>query len=175
MKYKLLIILISLGFLSTSCNPECDQPFPEGKHLINTDEAGHSIAMEGYDIVAIYNTKKLIKGSQEFTSKINGVNYHFSSDVNKKMFDNNPEKYQPQFGGFCAVAASFGNAEELTTYDLFDLKDGKLYFSKSERAHKMWKKDPQKIIDKATNRWNCIVSENGVAISDTYSEPSNIK
>jgi len=171
-----LIYITSLILLTSISSQVYAQkcPIQEDKHLINTDEKGQNIAMEGYDIVEYFNTKQE-KGNPNFTAVYQGINYLFISENNKNSFEAKPEKYLPQYGGFCAVAASFGKAEELQTYDLYEVKDGKLYFSKNSKAHKLWTKNPDKVIGKANEKWPCIVKDLGLKIEDPYKEPTSIK
>ena len=82
----------------------------------------------------------------------------------------------PQYGGFCAVAMYFNKAEELQTYDIYDVIDGKLYFNKNKKAKKVWdNKTPEKIIERSDINWNCVVIDLGLDINVPYKEPASIK
>ena len=173
----LIYTLVFSGLINVlgSCTPKCDKPFPDGMHLVNTDEAGKNIAMEGYDLLTYFD-KKPQKGKADFISTYQGVKYQFVSLENKTAFDENPEIFLPEYGGFCAVAAYFGDAEELQQFDLFEVVDGKLYFNKNEKAQKVWiDKTPQRMIPQADQNWNCIVTDLGLDIDQPYEEPKSIK
>jgi YHS domain-containing protein len=174
MKYRLIIVLLTLTTTFNACSQKCNLPFPEGKHLINTDEEGKNIAMESYDILTYFEGKPE-KGNSKFSSNYEGINYLFVSEAHKDTFDTNPQKFLPQYGGFCAVAASFGKAEELQTFDLYEVVSNKLYFQKNKKAAKVWKKNPKKVIARASNNWNCLVNKYGLDINKVYREPSEIK
>jgi YHS domain-containing protein len=58
---------------------------------------------EGYDVVAYFNNTS-IKGDKKFTSEFKGVPFKFSSKENLVTFDKSPQRYVPQYGGFCAYA-----------------------------------------------------------------------
>jgi len=176
MKAKIIMTLIVvIGAVLSSFSQKCKLPFPEGKHLINTDEAGKNIAMEGYDLISFF-TGNPVKGDETISSTYEGITYLFASEENQNAFDKEPTKYMPQYGGFCAVAMFFGKAEELQTYDLYDVIDGKLYFNRNKKAKAFWdKKTPKKIIKKSDSNWNCVVTDLGLDINQTYKEPESIK
>ena len=169
---QITLILVLVSFSIQMSAQKC--PVPEGKHLINTDEAGNNIAMEGYDLVQFFANKKE-KGNFDFKATHQGIDYLFVSETNKNKFEANPKAYLPVYGGFCAVAAYFGKAEELQTYDIYEVVDGKLYFNKNSKAEKIWKKNPKKIIKKADYKWPCIVEDLGLKIDEPYIEPKSIK
>ncbi|MGX1930971.1 YHS domain-containing (seleno)protein [Flagellimonas sp. 2504JD4-2] len=172
---KIFTLTATLLFALSSCSQKCDKPFPEGKHLINTDEAGRNIAMEGIDLVSFFNGSPL-KGTDAYSFSYEGITYLFASQDHKNAFAENPAKFMPQYGGFCAVAMFFGKAEELQTYNLYHVVDGKLYFNKNEKAKKMWdKKTPEVIIQQSDKNWNCVLTDLGLDITEPYKEPESIK
>lgn len=98
------------------------------------------VAIGGYDSVAYFTIGEATKGDQALTTSFKGAEWRFSSQENLDLFLADPEKYAPQYGGYCAYAASKGalakgDPEAWTVYE------DKLYlnFSKSVRA--LWKTD----------------------------------
>ena len=172
--FKITLLLATLGFCINLSAQKCKLPYPEGKHLINTDEAGKNIAMEGYDLLSFFANAPE-KGSTDHMAEYQGIKYLFVSEDHKNSFNAEPTKYLPQIGGFCAVAASFNKVEELQQYDLYEVVDGKLYFNRNEKAQKLWKKKRKKVIRNAENNWNCLVTEMGLNIDEPYKEPEQIK
>ena len=172
---KIFTLLTLLTITFSAHSQKCKVSDTVGKHLINTDEAGNNIAMEGYDLTSFF-AKNPTKGSEAYASSYEGITYLFSSQANKVKFDKAPTTYMPQYGGFCAVAMYFGKAEELQTYDLYDVVDGKLYFNKNAKAKKLWdKKGAQKIIKRSDKKWNCVLADLGLDINEPYIEPKSIK
>lgn len=172
---KIFTLLALLTLTFSAYSQKCKRIVPEGKHLINTDEAGHNIAMEGYDLTSFF-VKNPVKGTEANSSTHQGITYLFATEANKAAFDKDPTKYMPQYGGFCAVAMYFGKAEELQTYDIYDVVDGKLYFNKNAKAKKLWdKKGAKKIIRRSDGKWNCILAKLGLNIDEPYTEPKSIK
>ncbi len=62
----------------------------------------NGIAIHGYDAVSYFNMSKPVKGSEKFKHSWNGAAWYFSSESNRSLFAETPEKYAPQFGGYCA-------------------------------------------------------------------------
>jgi YHS domain-containing protein len=67
------------------------------------------VALEGYCPVAYFAANKPILGSPEHASTYDGVTYHFVNADAKRMFDNEPEKYLPAYGGWCAFGMAIGD------------------------------------------------------------------
>lgn len=157
MKSISLLISILFSFFNYA-PPSCDKNMPADMRLDFVNE--QNIALDGHDVTAFFTDQQVRKGNANYASQIDGITYQFASDAAKQLFDENPTKYTPQFGGFCAVAASF-NKVEPSQLDLFDIYKGKLYFARNEKAQKMWNKKKGKIKKRAENLWPCLVIDNG--------------
>jgi YHS domain-containing protein len=72
----------------------------------NVDASG--VILDGYDAVGFFTDNKPVKGDQQFSATYEGATYYFASASNRDLFNANPEKYKPQFGGWCAYAVSLG-------------------------------------------------------------------
>ncbi|MFT5250949.1 MAG: YHS domain-containing protein [bacterium] len=81
---------------------------------------------EGYDVVA-YFSNEATKGEDNFVSEHNHVNYKFSTAKNLKIFNSNPEKYVPQYGGYCAYAVAVKGEKIGVNPKTFQIIDDKLY------------------------------------------------
>ena len=66
-------------------------------------------AIRGYDTVAYFTENKPVKGAEEFSYEYKGAQWLFSSAENLELFKAEPEKYAPQYGGYCAYAVSKGS------------------------------------------------------------------
>ena len=155
---KLTFCALSFALLALACTPTCEQAMPSNKALDFTN--AQSVALNGNDVTAYFTQKKVVKGNSSFQSTQEGIIYHFASSEAKALFDANPMKYLPQFGGYCAVAASF-NKVEPSQLDLFDVYEGKVYFARNEKAQKMWNEDKSGIKETANMLWPCLVISNG--------------
>lgn len=81
---------------------------------------------EGYDVVA-YFSGEAVEGEKGFTATHAGGTYRFSSQANLDTFKANPDKYVPQYGGWCAYA--MGDSGELVDINpkRYEIRDGKLF------------------------------------------------
>ena len=59
-------------------------------------------ALQGYDPVAYFTSGAPVKGDDAFTADYMGAKFKFASAVNRDAFIEAPEKYAPQYGGYCA-------------------------------------------------------------------------
>lgn len=112
----------------------------------------NNAAINGYDVVAYFKEGKPIKGSPELPVVYKGVNWFFSSKANADLFKASPEKYEPQYGGYCAFGCSRGYKAK-TSPDAWTIVDGKLYLNYNTDVRETWNKDQQGYIKKADVNW----------------------
>lgn len=111
-----------------------------------------SVAIEGTDPVAYFTEAKPVEGSKEFTHKWAEANWRFASAKNRDLFKANPEKYAPQFGGWCAFAVSRGYTASIEP-EAWSIVDGKLYLNYSPSVRKQWQADVSGNIQKGMENW----------------------
>ena len=109
-------------------------------------------ALRGYDPVAYFTDERPVKGSSDITTVHNGATWHFSSKTNKELFEGNPEKYSPQYGGYCAYGMANGFVVS-SDPEAFTLVDGKLYMNYSLGVRNTWLKDVTANIESADKNW----------------------
>ena len=132
--------------------------FGQNKTLLNLDKLG--IAIQGYDPVAFFTQNRPVKGRPEFESKDNGERYLFASADDKSAFDANPAKYEPQFGGFCAYAAS-KNRTAPVKIEAFQIVNGRLLMQYDLDIRKEFNKDTEGNLQKADKNWPGLVQKEG--------------
>lgn len=132
--------------------------FGQNKTLLNLDRQG--IAIQGYDPVAFFTQNRPVKGRPEFASKYNGARYLFASTEDKSTFDANPAKYEPQFGGFCAYAASQNHTAPVKI-EAFQIVNGRLLMQYDLGVRKEFNKDTQGNLQKADKNWPGLVQKEG--------------
>lgn len=117
----------------------------------NVDAA--NVAIHGYDTVAYFTDAKPMKGKKEFEHVWEDSRWQFSSATNRDLFKVNPERYAPQFGGYCAGGLTVG---EYANGDpkLWTIVDGKLYFIKNRKYQKVWREAPEAAIHFAEYNWH---------------------
>lgn len=131
------------------------------KALVNTDSDG--LAIDGYDPVAYFTYKKPVKGSDKFTAVHKGAVYRFASAEHKAMFEKEPEKYAPQFGGYCGYAASIDRLSP-TDPEYWQVIDGRLILQHNQTALDKWNKDLKGNLVKADQNWPRLVEKNGTTM-----------
>lgn len=120
---------------------------------VNVDSNG--VAIQGYDPVSYFVNGKPMKGSQEFSAEFGGATYYFSSMEHQAVFKANPEKYIPQYGGYCAYGLAYGSKAPVEV-DKFSIVDGKLYLNFNGDIQSRWSKDVPGFIAKANKNWQNI-------------------
>ncbi|WP_374354967.1 YHS domain-containing (seleno)protein [Chitinimonas sp.] len=109
-------------------------------------------AIRGYDPVAYFTQHKPVKGDKQFTSKWQDAEWHFANEANLKAFEANPEKYAPQYGGYCAYGVAQGYTPE-TDPAAFKVVNNKLYLNLSQAVLKKWSKDIKGYVKDADENW----------------------
>ncbi len=110
------------------------------------------IAINGYDPVAYFNENMPVEGRVEHSHSWNGATWYFSSAENKAIFKAKPDKYAPQYGGYCAFAVSYGSTAT-TVPEAWSIVDNKLYLNNSLGVRSRWNTDQQGYIQKADKNW----------------------
>jgi YHS domain-containing protein len=111
-----------------------------------------SIAIKGYDPVAYFTQSKAVKGSSQFTHEWNGAKWQFASDENRNLFKASPEKYAPQYGGYCAWAVGHNYTAD-TDPEAWKIVDGKLYLNYNKSVQAKWSQDIPKWISDGDKNW----------------------
>jgi YHS domain-containing protein len=113
---------------------------------VNTLKAGlfggrSDTAILGYDTVAYFTDGKPAKGQDAFAFDWMGAKWKFASQAHLDLFKASPEKYAPQYGGYCAYGVSQDNLVNIEP-DKFKVLDGKLYLNYDADVQAKWLKDP---------------------------------
>lgn len=114
--------------------------------------AEDEVAIKGYDPVAYFEAVKAIKGSGSFTFRWHKMTWHFSTKANRDLFTSSPEKYAPQYDGYCAWAMTEARLAK-TDPEVWKIIDGKLYLNCSQEAYEKWSRDIPGHIKKANAIW----------------------
>jgi YHS domain-containing protein len=109
-------------------------------------------AIKGYDPVAFFKQSKPVKGVDSLSYSWKDATWLFASREDLEAFKANPEKYAPQYGGYCAYGASEGHKAPTQT-DTWTVANGKLYFNYNLKVKEMWTKDQPKLIQVADQKW----------------------
>jgi len=121
--------------------------------MADTNIAGSSsVAVSGYDPVAFFTEGKPVHGDPGISAKHKGATYFFSSKDNRKAFEAAPDKYAPQYGGYCAYGVALGALFPVDV-STWQVRDGKLYLNLNPEILKAFNKDLEKNITKADKNW----------------------
>ncbi len=110
------------------------------------------IAIRGYDAVAYFVDSKPVKGSKSYQHKWKDATWQFSTADNLAKFKQNPERYAPQYGGYCAYAVANGSTAP-TDPDAWTIVDDKLYLNFSKSVQKKWLNNRDENIKKGDQNW----------------------
>ena len=142
-----LAALVLAGALS--CLP-AQAGTPGSTSAVNVDADG--LALGGYDAVAYFDTGRPTHGMVALAASYNGARYLFASEAHRKTFLANPQKYVPEFGGFCAVGTSFGEKVDVDP-ETGKVVKGKLYLNNSPKVAATFDKDQLGTISRAEHNW----------------------
>lgn len=115
-------------------------------------------AVQGYDTVAYFTQNAAVKGSSEFQTEYLGADWLFSSAENLQLFIENPEKYAPQFGGYCAWAVSQNYTASIDP-EQFTVHEGKLYLNYNAEINQRWTANKTQFIKDANSHWPNLLDE----------------
>lgn len=110
------------------------------------------VANRGYDVVAYFTDSKARPGLPDFTATHAGSVFRFATAGHRDAFQASPERYLPQYRGFCAYAAALGNKAPVDP-DVFTIHNGKLYLNFNRPTEALWRKDIAGYLAKADRNW----------------------
>jgi YHS domain-containing protein len=122
---------------------------------VNVDKQG--IALRGYDPVAYFADRKASLGKAEFTAEHDGAVYRFTSAANRDHFVGAPRSYAPQYGGYCAYAASQGYKADADPH-AWHIVDGRLFVNYSAAVARTWAADSTSYIKAGDKTWERVKS-----------------
>lgn len=118
--------------------------------------------ISGYDPVAYFTDGKPMKGSGYHVADYKGVTYAFASKNHKQLFEDNPEKYVPAYGGYCAYGVAVGK-KFVSDPEAWKVVDGTLYLNLDKDIQNKWLQDVPGYIKKSEANWKEIKN---IAASD---------
>jgi YHS domain-containing protein len=125
-------------------------------NAVNVDES--RLAIKGYDPVAYFTEAKPVQGSSQFTAEHLGATYYFSSAQHQSLFDGNPNKYAPQYGGYCAFGVSKEYKFDIDP-EAWAVVDDKLYLNLNKKVQARWVPNKDELIVDADSIWTQIVDK----------------
>lgn len=120
------------------------------------------VAIKGYDPVAYFTQGKGVKGKKDFSYPYHGVEYHFANAADRQMFQSDPVKYEPQYGGWCAYAMGHDGSKVEVDPETFKIINGKLFLFYNRffnNTLKTWNQDESKLHAQADANWQKILQQ----------------
>lgn len=124
----------------------------KGHYLTNSK----GVFLDGYDVVAYFDSGEAMKGKKKYATEYDGVTFRFSDEDNMKAFQEEPEKYLPEYGGWCAYGVGAAADKFEVDPHNFKIVDGKLYlFYNGEKGNTLtlWNQDEAALMKQADANW----------------------
>ena len=115
-------------------------------------------AVGGYDTVAYFTEHKPVKGDKRFVHSWQGAEWRFANAENRDRFAAMPERYAPQFGGYCAWAVSQGYTASGDP-QFWKIVDDKLYLNYDAEVQKKWEQDIPGFIARGQQNWPSVLGK----------------
>ena len=127
------VLVVVLGLIVGIAGPAAGgavAPVP----AVNAQEG---IGLKGYDPVAYFISRAPTQGSEQYSYVWKGITYLFASGENLQLFKADPEKYLPQYGGYCAYAISIDRIADINP-SRWAIVNGKLYLNNNFFSQSLW-------------------------------------
>jgi hypothetical protein len=125
----------------------------------HAEDATSHVAIQGYDVVAYFTDGKATKGSSDISLPFDDSRWQFASAAHKEMFAADPDRYMPQYGGWCAGGMALGVSAPANPEN-WVIVDGKLYIVSGTKADlEQWKAHAAENIAAANQNWEKAVGQ----------------
>jgi len=118
------------------------------------------VALAGYDPVAYFEQSDAVLGNENEAVEYNGLQYYFASTKNRKLFEEDPEKYLPAYGGWCAYAVAETSTKMEPDPTKWQIQNGELQLFYSDWMTNLtgslkdaWNETPEEYKVKADSNW----------------------
>jgi YHS domain-containing protein len=118
----------------------------------------NGVAIEGYDPVAYFTENAAVPGDPDISTTHNGVTYYFSTEEHRELFSDDPDRYVPAYGGWCAFAAARGRLADINP-EQFVVHEGTLYLNYSGWINRRFVNQLEENIEQATANWPDLARE----------------
>jgi len=110
------------------------------------------LALKGHDPVSYFTSGRPEQGSPAFKATFDDAEYWFKDSHQRDLFVANPDRYAPQYGGFCAIMVSRGGTIEPDP-NAWSILEGKLYVFAAREGMTIFQQQATEVIDKAGRNW----------------------
>lgn len=148
--------LVLLALLAFSFSAMAAKPVNTLKNSFFSSQT--DTAINGYDSVAYFTKNAPVKGLDTYTYEWKGAKWKFSSEANLELFKSNPDKYAPQYGGYCAYGVATDSLVKVDP-EQFTVHEGKLYLNYDASVQKDWLKDKAGYIRQADMKFQSLLAK----------------
>ena len=124
--------------------------------LMNARPGG--VAVKGYDVVAYFTKGAPVRGDEKIELVWRDVRWRFSNEQHRTLFEADPERYAPRYGGFCAGGVALGRTSPIDP-EAFVIVEGKLYLNFDAPTAEEVRANPEVILPKADANWEKMNSD----------------
>ena len=148
---RVVYLIVALSFLTAiACGSGDPEDSGQGIHVDDK-----TVAINGADVVAYHTidaSSDAVLGSKEYQHDWKGATWQFASEENRDAFAADPERYAPQYGGYCAYAMA---QDKLVGTDpnAWTVRDGKLFLNATLKGRTTWREDISGYVAKADGYW----------------------
>ena len=114
--------------------------------------------IKGYDPVAFFTQQQAVHGKPAIAINHDGGTFWFASEEHRRLFEQNPDKYAPRFGGFCALGVVQGRLLDADP-EAFTVHKGRLYLNGNKQIREKWRQNKNENIQKAEKNWPEVYAE----------------
>ena len=124
------------------------------------------LSISGYDPVAYFTDGKPVQGKAEFEYLWHRSRWRFASSDHRDLFMKGPDRYAPQYDGYCAMGVSGDDAAHKDTVDpeAWAIVDGKLYLTHNQYWLEVWREHSDEYIKRADVDWQTVSKQAEPAI-----------
>jgi YHS domain-containing protein len=133
-----------------------------GATMVSADPAAplnvtaDGVAMDGFDMVAYFETAAPAKGSTSFAVEHDGAQWLFSSQAHADAFVADPARYKPRNNGWCSYAVSEGYGAEVDFVNGWSIIDGALYLNWDQSTRDLFLADKDKRVAASDANWPAV-------------------
>ena len=118
--------------------------------------AGDRLAIHGYDPVAYFVDSGPRKGRADLVHEHGGAVWRFANEANRRRFRDDPARYTPVYGGYCAYGVAQGYLVKIDP-EAWSIVDGRLYLNYDLSVRATWLENVRGFVEQANTNFPRLV------------------
>jgi hypothetical protein len=158
---EMLLLALASVIALGGCGPIVAQN-PSGKYSpVNAvaEEDDKRVLLKGADLVAYFVDNKYQQGTPQFSSRYEDISFRFATAEHKALFDREPTRYLPEFGGYCANGITYGIPWGGDA-DTWKMIGGKLYIFGGQASKDAFELEQKRNLALAESYWKDEIAGN---------------